>query len=98
MDQFIELIGENGTEVFELLLRFKFKGKDYIALRPEKEDEDSAAVFEVRKMDDGEENYISIADDRMAKEVFVHFVSIWEMAQEMADEDDSDAEEEEYDE
>ena len=88
MDKFIELIGEDGKEVFELLLRFRFKGKDYIALRPEKEDEETAAVFEVHKANDGEEHYISISDARVAKEVFVHFVSIWELAQEAEDMDE----------
>jgi hypothetical protein len=81
MDKYIELIGEDGKEMFELLLRFRFKGKDYIALRPEKEDEETAAVFEVHKSNGGEERYVSISDARAAKEVFVHFVSIWELAQ-----------------
>ena len=88
MDNFIELTGENGNEMFELLLRFRFRGTDYIALRPENEDEDTAVVFEVRKLDGGQEKYVTITDTNLAKEVFVHFVSIWEMAQEEADDED----------
>ena len=90
MDKFIELIGEDGKEIFELLLRFRFKGKDYIALRPENEDEETAAIFEVHKSNGGEERYIPIYDSKIAKEVFVHFVSIWELAQETEDMDEGE--------
>ena len=73
-----------------MLLRFRFKGTDYIALRPENEDEETAAVFEVRKLDKGEEQYLTISNSNLAKEVFVHFVSIWEMAQEDDEDEDDD--------
>lgn len=88
MDNLIELTGENGKELFEILLRFRLKGTDYIALRPEKEDEETVAVFEVRKLEGGQEQYITISDTNLAKEVFVHFVSIWEMAQEESEDED----------
>jgi len=88
MDNFIELTGEDGKEVFEILLRFRLKGTDYIALRPENEDDETAAVLEIKKLDSGEEEFLTIFDDNLAKEVFVHFVSIWEMTQEQEDEDD----------
>ena len=88
MNNIIELEGENGLEKFELLLRFRFKGTDYIALRPESEDEETAAIFEIRKSDGGGEQYRSISDSQKAKEVFVHFVTLWEMAQDEEDDDD----------
>lgn len=81
INNMIELISDDGKEVFEILLRFRFKGTDYIALRPEKEDEDSAAVFEVKKLEHGEEKYFTITDENSAKEVFVHFISIWELTE-----------------
>ncbi len=88
MDNFIKLSGENGEEEFEVLLRFRLKGTDYIALRPEAEDDDTAAVFEIHKFETGEEEYITISDSNLAKEVFVHFVSIWEMSEEEDDAED----------
>lgn len=88
MENFIELEGEKGKEVFEILLRFRFKGTDYIALSPENDEDDSAAIFEIHKLDGGEEEYLTITDSNLAKEVFVNFVSIWEMSDEEDDEDD----------
>ncbi|MCK5130461.1 MAG: DUF1292 domain-containing protein [Clostridiales bacterium] len=85
-DNLIELVIENKTELFELLLRFRFKGCDYIALCPEDSDDDSAAIFEVKKADNGEEIFSTISNDNLAKEVFVHFISIWEMTEEDTEE------------
>ena len=90
MDNIIELQGEHGAETFEVLLRFRYQGKDYIALRPETEDEETAAVFEIHKLDDGEESYLTIMDDNLAKNVFVHFVSLWEMALEEDEEEEDE--------
>ena len=80
-DDYIELTTDDKKEIFEVLLRFRFKGNDYIALRPEKEDENSAAIFEVKKEKLGEEAYCTIENENFAKEVFVHFISIWELMQ-----------------
>ena len=91
MDDYIELQSGSEIEKFELLLRFRFKGKDYIALRPEAEDEETAAIFLIKTLNNGEEEFISIDDTNVAKEVFVHFVSLWEMAQdELEDEEEKD--------
>lgn len=82
MDNYIELEGENGIEKFEILLRFRFKGTDYIAMIPENEDDETAAIFEIHKLANEEEEYKTITDSNLAKEVFVNFVSIWEMSEE----------------
>lgn len=80
-DNIIELEIDSTKESFEILLRFKFKGSDYIALCPKSADEDSAAIFEVKKADNDEEIFSTITNDNLAKEVFVHFISIWELTQ-----------------
>ncbi len=88
MDNYIELVSNEGSELFEILLRFRFNGTDYIALTPETEEDDTAAIFEIKKSTGGEEEFFSIEDENTAKEVFVHFVSIWEMTEEGEDEED----------
>ena len=80
-DNIIELAVDGNKELFELLLRFKFKGTDYIALNPKKDEDDSVAIFKVLKADEGEEIYSTISNMNIAKEVFVHFISIWEIMQ-----------------
>ncbi len=90
MDNYIELISEEGSELFEILLRFRFNGTDYISLRPETEDDETAAIFEIRKAQNGEEEFLPIEDENIAKEVFVHFVSIWEMTEEDEEDDDDE--------
>lgn len=80
-DNIIELTIDDSNETFEVLLRFRFKGNDYIALRPESEEEDSVAIFNINKADNDEEIYCTITDENKAKEVFVHFISLWELMQ-----------------
>jgi hypothetical protein len=81
-DNIIELMVDDKVERFEILLRFRFKGNDYIALNPESEDEESVAIFTIDKAEDDAEVYCTITDENLAKEVFVHFVSLWELMDE----------------
>lgn len=77
----IELMIDDTVERFEILLRFRFKGNDYIALSPENDDE-SVAIFIINKAEDEAEIYCTITDENLAKEVFVHFISLWELMDE----------------
>jgi hypothetical protein len=79
-DKYIELIIDEKIELFEPLLRFRFKGNDYISLSP-KDDDESAAIFEIKKADNDEELFCTIENENLAKEVFVHFVSLWELTE-----------------
>ncbi len=78
-EDFIELIVDEKKELFEILLRFKFKGTNYIALCPQNADDDSAAIFKIDEADNDEEIFSAIENENLAKEIFVHFISIWEL-------------------
>ncbi len=77
-DNLIELTINQKKETFEILLRFHFNECDYIALSPQ-DDKDSAAIFQIKKAPNSEEIYETIENIKLAKQVFVHFISIWEL-------------------
>jgi len=81
-NQIIELFNDGAPERFEHLLSFDYNGVEYAAMHPLCEDEDSVAIFKFEKSNDGELYFSTIDDEDLAKQIFVHFISIWETGDE----------------
>jgi len=67
----ISLIDENGAEVdFEYMDCIEYEGKEYLALLPVEEDDNSVVILEVEPVDDENENYISVDDEATLQAVY----------------------------
>ena len=67
----ISMIDENGAEVdFEYMDCIEYQGKEYLALLPVDEDDNSVVILEVEPIDDDNENYISVEDEATLQAVY----------------------------
>ena len=67
----ISLIDENGAEVdFEYMDCIEYEGKEYLALLPVEEEDNSVVILEVEPVDDDNENYISVDDEATLQAVY----------------------------
>ena len=66
---------EEGNEViFDIIDIFDLNGKNYAVLCPKEDDEESAVIFEMQEINDGEVTLQEIEDDKVWEEV----VTYWE--------------------
>ena len=67
----ISLIDENGAEVdFEYMDCIEYEGKEYLALLPVEEEDNSVVILEVEPVDEENENYISVDDEATLQAVY----------------------------
>ena len=60
----ISFIDENGEEVdFEYMDCIEYEGKEYLALLPIDEEDNSVVILEVEPVDEDNENYLSVEDE-----------------------------------
>ena len=64
-------IDENGVETtFEYLDCIEYQGKEYLVLIPADEDADEIVILEIEPVDEENENYLSVNDDKLLNEVY----------------------------
>ena len=67
----LSLTDENGEEVeFEYLDSIEFQGKEYLVLMPAEEDASDIIILEVEPVDEENENYISVEDEKTLDAVY----------------------------
>lgn len=70
----LTLTDENGEEVtFEYLDCIEYKGKEYLILMPEDDDECAIVILEVEPVDEENENYLSVNDEDTLTAVYEIF-------------------------
>ena len=70
----ITFLDENGEEVaFEYMDCIEYQGKEYLALLPVEEDDNSVVILEVEPVDEDNENYISVEDEATLEAVYAIF-------------------------
>ncbi len=71
---FISLTDENGVETeFEYLDCIDYEGKEYLVLLPAEEDANEIVILEVEPVDEENENYISVDDEKTLNAVYEIF-------------------------
>ena len=67
----ISFIDENGEEVdFEYMDCIEYEGKEYLALLPIDEEDNSVVILEVEPVDEDNENYLSVEDEDVLQAVY----------------------------
>ncbi len=70
----LSLTDENGEEVeFEYLDCIDYQGKEYLVLMPVEEMATEIVILEVEPVDEENENYLSIQDEKLLNEVYAIF-------------------------
>ncbi len=70
----LSLTDENGEEVeFEYLDCIEYQGKEYLVLMPADEMATEIVILEVEPVDEENENYLSIQDEKLLNEVYAIF-------------------------
>lgn len=71
----ITFVDENGEEVtFEYMDCIEYEGKEYLALLPVDEEENSEVVIlEIEPVDEENENYLSVEDEEILQAVYAIF-------------------------
>ena len=65
------IIDENGEEVdFEYMDCIEYEGKEYLALLPIDEEDNSVVILEVEPVDEDNENYLSVEDEDVLQAVY----------------------------
>jgi uncharacterized protein YrzB (UPF0473 family) len=67
----LSLTDENGVEtVFEYLDVIEYKGKEYLILLPAEDENGEVVILEIEPVDEENENYLSVNDDKLLNEVY----------------------------
>ena len=67
----ITLTDENGVDMeFEFMDCIEYEGKEYLALLPTEEDSNEVVLLEVEPVDEENENYLSIDDEKVLEAVY----------------------------
>ena len=67
----LSLTDENGIEtVFEYLDVIEYKGKEYLILLPAEDENGEVVILEIEPVDEENENYLSVNDDKLLNEVY----------------------------
>ncbi len=67
----LTLTDENGEDVeFEYLDSVDYEGKEYIILMPAQEDSNEIVILEVEPVDEENENYLSVGDEKILDAVY----------------------------
>ena len=67
----LTLTDENGEEVeFEYLDSIEYNGKEYLVLMPADETSSEIVILEVEPVDEENENYLSVSDEKILDAVY----------------------------
>ena len=70
----LTLNDENGNEVsFEYLDCIEYQGKEYLFLIPVEEDDNEIVILEVQPVDEENENYVAVEDEKILDAVYTIF-------------------------
>ena len=70
----LSLTDENGVETaFEYLDCIEYQGKEYLVLMPAEELATEIVILEVEPVDEENENYLSVSDEKLLNEVYAIF-------------------------
>jgi uncharacterized protein YrzB (UPF0473 family) len=70
----LTLTDENGQDVdFEYLDCIEYQGKEYLVLMPAEELATEIVILEVEPVDEENENYLSVSDEKLLNEVYAIF-------------------------
>lgn len=70
----LTLTDENGQDVdFEYLDCIEYQGKEYLVLMPAEELATEIVILEVEPIDEENENYLSVQDEKLLNEVYAIF-------------------------
>ena len=70
----ITLTDENGVDTeFEYLDCIEYEGKEYLCLIPADEESNEIVILEVQPVDEENENYLSVSDEKLLNEVYAIF-------------------------
>jgi len=70
----LTLTDENGQDTdFEYLDSIEYKGKEYLVLMPADEDATEIVILEIEPVDEENENYLSVSDERILTAVYEIF-------------------------
>ena len=67
----LSLTDENGQEtVFEYLDVIEYNGKEYLILLPAEDENGEVVILEIEPVDEENENYLSVNDEKLLNEVY----------------------------
>ena len=67
----LSLTDENGQEtVFEYLDVIEYNGKEYLILLPAEDENGEVVLLEIEPVDEENENYLSVNDEKLLNEVY----------------------------
>ena len=70
----LTLTDENGADVdFEYLDCIEYEGKEYLVLMPVEEESNEIVILEVEPVDEENENYLAVEDEKLLNEVYAIF-------------------------
>ena len=70
----LTLTDENGAEInFEYLDCIEYEGTEYLVLLPEDEEDDEIVILEIEPVDEENENYLAVEDEKTLDAVFAIF-------------------------
>ena len=70
----ITMTDENGEEItFEFLDSIDYEGKEYLCLLPTEEGNNEVVILEVEPIDEENENYLAVEDEKILEGVYAIF-------------------------
>ena len=73
-DSIVTFVDENGEELtFEYLDCIEYEGKEYLCLLPTDESNNEVVILEVEPIDEENENYLAIEDEKILEGVYAIF-------------------------
>ena len=70
----LTLTDENGNDVdFEYMDCIEYQGKEYLVLMPAEEGSDEIVILEIEPVDEENENYLAVEDEKLLNEVYAIF-------------------------
>lgn len=69
--EILSLTDENGNETqFEYLDCIEYEGKEYLVLLPAEDDSAEIVILEIEPVDEENENYLSVSDEKILNGVY----------------------------
>ena len=73
-DSLVTFVDENGEEItFEYLDSIDYEGKEYLCLLPTEEGNNEVVILEVEPIDEENENYLAVEDEKTLDAVYAIF-------------------------
>ena len=67
----LTLTDENGNDVdFEYMDCIEYEGKEYLVLMPAEDESDEIVILEIEPVDEENENYVSVEDEKILDTVY----------------------------